>query len=300
MSLDWINQKGVTESFRTLPANILNFFGLRISPDGKRFAIRRKQKSAKIWIYDIGRGSGFPLTDDKGNEYWAVWTPDNKSVIFTSNRDGEPFNLYRMSADGSGEPERLTEGKDGKAVYSISSDGKIAAFLENTDSTGLDLWILPLQGDRDPQIFLRTPHDEFHPAISPDGHWLAYTSNSSGQNEVYVRPYPGPGGFITISNNGGMAPVWHPVLRELFYCQEKKMMVVTYKTKPTFEPGIPEQLFESDHLISSDKWGREYDLSPDGQRFLMIKDNYIQNATREIHVVVNWFEELKEKIAAAE
>jgi Tol biopolymer transport system component len=209
ISLEWVNRKGVAETYRTLPSIIKSYQGLRISPDGK-----------------------------------------------------------------------------------------IAAIHESTDSTGLDLWILPLQGERDPQTFLQTKHDEFHPAISPDGHWLAYTSNSSGQNEVYVRPYPGPGALIPISNRGGTAPVWHPSERELFYCLEKKMMVVTYKTKPTFQAGIPEQLFERDHVLNASRWGRMYDLSPDGRRFLMIKDNYSQIATREIHVVVNWFEELKEKMAA--
>ncbi len=172
-------------------------------------------------IYDIARRSGYPLTDDKGDEYWAVWTPDNKWVIINSSQDGKSWDLFRMAADGSGKVEKLTRSiKIGQSPYSISPDGRFLAYMESMGAQNKDIWILPLKGDSTARSFLKTKYSEFHPSFSPDGKWLAYTSDVSGRNEVYVRPYSGPGRVFLISNNSDTAPVWHPDERRLFYGRE--------------------------------------------------------------------------------
>ena len=154
-----------------------------------------------------------------------------------------------------------------------------------------DIWVLPLEGERVPSLFLATQFDERTPVFSPDGQWLAYTSDEEGRDEVYVRPYPGPGAPHKISTEGGEEPVWSAEGNELFYRHGNEMMVVAVDTEPVFSPARPQQLFEADYDVDPRR-GLNYDVSPDGQRFLMVL-NTQELAPTEINVVQNWFEELK-------
>ena len=129
--------------------------------------------------------------------------------------------------------------------------------------------------------------------FSPDGHWLAYQSDESGQQEIYVRPFPGPGGKVPISTEGGVEPVWARNGRELFYRNGDKMMVAAFETKPTFAPAKPRLVFEGHYETGLFSFHPNYDVSPDGQRFLMIKASEQESAATQINVVVNWSEELK-------
>jgi dipeptidyl aminopeptidase/acylaminoacyl peptidase len=189
----------------------------------------------------------------------------------------------------------LTTSEYGQAPSSWSPDGQLLAFTELNPTTGWDIWVVRL-GDHKTQPFLRTPFTEGGPRFSPDGRWLAYVSNESGRNEIYVQPYPGPGGKRQISTEGGAEPVWNRNGRELFYRNGDKMMAVDIATQPSFAAGKPRMLFEGPYLPTAATI-QNYDVSPDGQRFLMLKPSEsAESSPKQINVVLNWFEELKQKV----
>jgi Tol biopolymer transport system component len=178
---------------------------------------------------------------------------------------------------------------------SWSPDGQLLAFTEVNPNTGYDIWVLRM-GDRKAQPFIRTPFNESVPRFSPDGRWLAYVSNESGRNEIYVQPYPGPGGKWQISTEGGTEPVWNPNGLELFYRNGDKMMAVDIATQPSFAAGKDRMLFEGPYEPAPIT-NPNYDVSPDGQRFLMLKPTEQAGAApTQIIVVQNWLEELKQKV----
>ena len=158
-----------------------------------------------------------------------------------------------------------------------------------------DLYTLPLKGGK-PQPFVNSPANETAPRFSPDGHFIVYESDESGRFEIYVRPYPGPGGEYQISTEGGMEPVWNPKGRELFYRSGNKMMAVNVTTQGTFSAGKPRVLFEGSYVPTPRSFP-DYDVSPDGQRFLLLRPEQAQAPT-QISVALNWFEELKQKVPA--
>jgi Tol biopolymer transport system component len=223
-----------------------------------------------------------------------TWTPDGKWISFYSDNEGGQ-NLFWQLADGSGGPDRLTTSDHIQAPMSSSPDGKLLAFLDVGPATGWDIWVLRL-GDRTAQPFLQTAFSESAPRFSPDGRWLAYFSNESGRFEVYMTPYPGPGRKEPISTEGGTEPVWNPNGRELFYRSGDKMMAVDIVTQPGFAVGKPHVLFEGPYVPTPLTFPN-YDVSSDGQRFLMLKPTeQAQAAPTQINVVSNWFEELKQKV----
>ena len=226
------------------------------------------------------------LTDGEN----AVWTPDGKRIAFTGTRGAET-NMFWLAADGSGGLERLTTSPDAQVPHSFSQDGKFLTLVDINATTGYDVWILRL-GDRQAEPFLRTPSYESAPSFSPDGWRLTYVSDESGRFEVYVQPYPGPGGVYQISTDGGTEPVWNPKGKELFYRSGDKMMAVEISTEPSFSAGKPQALFQGPY-VSTLGTLLFYDVSPDGQRFLMLKPTEQAAALTQIVVVQNWFEELK-------
>jgi serine/threonine-protein kinase len=186
---------------------------------------------------------------------------------------------------------------------SWSPDGQLLAYFEVNPATQRDIWLLRM-GDPSPgsgqvrkaQPFLRTQFDEAVPQFSPDGRWLAYISNETGRHEIYVQAYPGPGGKWQISTEGGTEPAWNRNGRELFYRSGDKMMAVDIATQPAFAAGKPRMLFQGPYAPAPYPT-TNYDVSSDGQRFLMIKPSeQEQAAPTQINVVLNWFEELKQKV----
>ena len=203
--------------------------------------------------------------------------------------------LYWPAVDGSGGVERLTMGQYGHAPNSFSPDGQLLAFVELNPTTSRDIWILWLS-DRKAQAFLNTSAEEGAPKFSPDGKWLAYSSDESGRRETYVQSYPGSGGKRQISTDGGQEPVWNPKGGELFYRSGSKMMAVDIDTKSGFSARKPRMLFEGPYQPATASFPN-CDVSPDGQRFLMLKPVESQaSAPTQINVVLNWFEELKQKV----
>ena len=287
-TLVWVDRQGAVEPLAAPPRV---YDDPRLSPDGQRLAVQiGPEGNSDIWIYDIPRGTLTRLTFEGGDI--PRWMPDGKRVAFGSRRAGGPENLFWKAADGSGPAEQLTESERRQLPSSWSPDGQVLAFGELHPTTGYEIWVLPLQGERKPRPFLQTQFSERAPVFSPDGHWLAYTSNESGRSEVYVQPYPGPGGKWQISNEGGNEPLWAKNGRELFYRDGDKMMAVPVTTQPTFRAGAPTLLFEGQYHNDFNWSPPNYDVTPDGQRFLMIQPGE-QEAATQINVVLNWFEELK-------
>jgi Tol biopolymer transport system component len=232
-----------------------------------------------------------------------VWAPDGNRIAFSSNKDG-PLSVYWQKADGSGGMEKLTGSEYLRGPVSWSADGQLLSFVEVNSTTGYDIWVLDM---KDPSTgsgqgrksvpFLRTPFNEIG-GISPDGHWMAYFSNESGRYEVYVQPYPGPGGKWQISTDGGMDMRWSVNGRELIYRNGDKMMAVDITTQPAFLAGKPKVLFEGPYVPPSPN-NSYYDVSADGQRFLMLKPTEQAQAATQIVVVQNFFEELKQKVPSS-
>jgi Tol biopolymer transport system component len=248
-----------------------------------------EEGSHDIWVYELGRGTLTRLTFQFAN-HWPIWAPDGKRVTFRSERNG-PSNLYWKLADGSGPDERLTTSEFSEFGGSWSPDGKMLAFMGQAPATGWDIWVLELDGKTaKSRLFLQTPFSERQPAFSPDSRWLAYTSNESGRYEVYVQPYPGPGGKWQVSTEGGMEPVWARNGQELFYRNGDKMMAVAVQTRPSFTVGTAKMLFEGRYATPV---STNYDISADGQRFLMVKGSQQESAPTQLTVVLNWFQELK-------
>jgi serine/threonine protein kinase/Tol biopolymer transport system component len=289
--LVWVSRNGAEQPVAA-PARAYTF--PRLSPDGRRVAVSIEEQDTQTWLYDLSRDALTRFTFEGNTNYAPTWTPDGKRIAFQSNKDG-PVNLFWQLADGGGGLERLTTGEYLQGPSSWSPDGQLLAFVEINPTTGYDIWVLRM-GDRKAQPFMRTPSLESAPRFSPDGRWLAYLSDESGYREIYVQPYPGPGGKWQISTQGGTEPVWNPNGRELFYRSGDKMMAVEITAQPSFSVGKPKVLFEGPYLPTPATFSN-YDVSPDGQRFLMLKPSEsAEAAPTQINVVLNWFEELKHKV----
>jgi eukaryotic-like serine/threonine-protein kinase len=264
----------------------------RLSPDGKRVAVSisgPRSGAGGIWIYDIERAIKTRLTFDP-QDAWPTWSPDGRRIAFT-RRQQDDLRLFVKNSDGSGLEEALAEahGKDNPTDW--SADGKYIAFvrIEPPGKTREDIWILPLSGDRKPFPFAHTEFSEGVARFSPDGKWLAFASNESGNAEVYVAPFPGPGGKIQISTSGGHVPRWRRDGREIFYvAPDRKLMAAEVETSPSFRVGKVRPLFQTGLQAP---W-ISYDPSADGQTFLLA-DIQSEEVSRLITLVLNWTSELK-------
>ena len=292
--LVWVNRNGAEQPVATPPRA---YRGFRLSPDGRQVALAIEGQEVQTWLYDLSRETLTRLTFEGDLNLNPIWTPDGKRIAFNSNKEGVA-NVYWQLADGSGRAERLTTSEDTQFPMSWSPDGQQLAFVEVSSTTGYDIWVLRLS-DRKAQPFLRTPFNESAPRFSPDGRWLAYISDESGRYEIYVQPYPGPGGKWQISTEGGTEPVWNPNGRELFYRSGNKMMAAEITMQPGFSADKPRVLFEGPYVPTPFSFPN-YDVSRDGQRFLMLKSSEAgEAAPTQINVVLNWFEELKRRVPGA-
>ncbi len=285
-SLVWVTRSGAEQPLMAPPRE---YDWPRLAPDGRRIAV---EVSGQTWIYDTARDTLTRLTFTGTQNDAPSWSPDGTHVAVRSNRAGLPSAVYWQRADGSGGDEQLTTpALAADLPLSFSPDGRLLAFIRADAKTQRDIWVQSLP-DKTRTPFLVTPATEGAARFSPDGRWIAYVSNESGRPEIYVQPYPGPGGKWQISTDGGIEPAWNPNGRELFYRSNRRMMAVPVTTQPTFSAGRPAVLFEGDYLASTFPLaGVTYDVTRDGQRFLMVKQNAA--SPTEVNVVVNWFEELR-------
>jgi Tol biopolymer transport system component len=286
----WVSRNGAEQ---TLPAPPQDYRGeVKLSPDGQRVAA---EINNQIWLYNLARDTLTRFTFEGDANLNPRWTPDGKRIAFSSTKEGAR-NIFWQRADGSGGLERLGTDQYLQVPNSWSPDGQLLAFHESNPKTQRDIWVLRMS-DHKAQPFLITPFNEGGAMFSPDGHWLAYVSNESGRPEVYVQPFPGPGGKWQISTDGGTEPAWNRNGKELFYRSGNKMMALDVTTQPGFSSGKPRMLFEGQYLANDwPQLGTIYDVSPDGQRFLMVKASEQGASATQINVVLNWFEELKQKV----
>ena len=299
--LVWVDSEG---NETPVGAPIDDYSGTSVSPDGSRVALTISDGTQNdIWIWNFARQTPTRLTFDEANDGSPIWTPDSQQIIFRSERDGLS-NIYHRRADGTGTVEQLTEGTGTKFPESLSSDGATLAFDQYSGgTTRIDILMLGLgsgtsgEANREPVMWLQTEFSEANPMISPDGQWVAYESNDSGVNEIYVRPFADieAGKWQVSRAGGGNNPLWSPDGQWLYYRSNSQgvgnnqMMRVAIDTDTAIEFGNPEPVFD-DPIVG----GR---ISPDG-RFLLIRDAEVETEPFRPHIitVLNWFEELKERV----
>jgi Tol biopolymer transport system component len=304
-TLVWVDREGHEDPIKAPPRA---YFYPRLSLDGTRVALDVRDQQRDIWIWDLAHERLTRLTVEPTVEQYGVWTPDGKTVIYASSKlpgPRAPRSLFRRPSDGTGVVEQLTQGAVAQFPSSVTPDGTALIFREETPpptvgtSPGWDLVLLPLQGERRPRPLLQTPFSELNAEVSPDGRWLAYESNESGRDEIYVRPFPNvDGGKWPVSTNGGTQPLWARNGQELFYESMGALMRVPVKVGSTFEADTPRKLFDAPYLFHplEGGLGRMYDVWVDGQRFLMVKESSGADErppSPRIILVQNWFDELK-------
>jgi serine/threonine-protein kinase len=293
-TLVWVDRSGKEEPVAAPPRSYQH---PRLSPDGTRVALSSLDEENDLWIWDLRRAMLTRLTLDPGQDWFPAWTPDGRRIVFSSNRGG-PFSLWSQAADGTGAAERLTTSSHVQFVTGITPDGTAVEFSEATPTMGGDLLQLVLDGTRRVTPLLQTRFDERNGIVSPDGRWLAYQSNSSGSFEIYVRPFPNVGGGQwEVSTTGGTRPLWARSGKELFYvgADGALLRVPVEASGTTWSAGTPTKLLDGRYYAGDGaSGGRAYDVSPDGQRFLMIKaPGTDASAAPALIVVQHWDEELK-------
>ncbi len=271
------------------------FHELQLSPDGAQVILERvdsQVENTDLWQLDLLRETLTRLTSNPATETTAIWSPDRSKIVFASNQAGF-YGIYQKGVGSDDKEELLLKGDERVFLISDwSSDGKFIVYRKATEKSAGDIVVLPLFGDRQPQNILATPFNEQSGKVSPDGRWLAYRSDESGRQEIYVQPFQGPGRKVMVSQGGGSFPRWRRDGKELYYVSmEDKLMAVPVQSGANFSAGAPVKLFEVD------SFGRRnnrylYDVSADGQKFLVIRP--LEDAsTRPLTVVQNWTELLK-------
>ncbi len=286
----WVDHQGNEEPLG-MPAQYYGMF--KLSPDGKELAITVNEPRSNIYVYGIATGSKTKLTLE-GDNVAPIWTPDGSRVTFSHSKKGEEGrHILWQPADGSGEAEPLYSSQYAVAPFSWSSDGRLLALVQLHSSNGWDIWVLSLEKDHEPRLIFGKEFHELFPAFSPDpnSQWMAYTSDREGQWHVYVQPYPDMDRRIPISDGTGEMPIWSSKGDELFYRSNNKWVVASISTEPEFIVHKREVRFEGDYLNVG---GVSYDVAPDG-RLLVLKPQHDSSEVRELCVVNNWFEELKQK-----
>ena len=251
-----------------------------------------------IWIYDLDQGTVTRLTFGGSRNLEPFWSPDGTEIGFSSNREGS-FALYARAADLSSETRLLVPARDASGLYTAvwTPDGGRLIYRRGGPlvSEAGDLWYAAPDPDSTPAVILDTPYIEYNPSISPDGRWLAYQSDESGQFEVYVRPFPGPGGQSLVSVNGGMNPRWAHSGTEIFYvASDQSMTVATVRADSDFVVESRERLTPWPYLVGIPM--RHYDLSPDDRRFMAIGIPSEDQDQATYILVQNFFEELRQVV----
>lgn len=298
LKLAWVDRKGSTEILKDAPQVAVAW----ISPDGSKIAAARPVAygSTEIWINEIERGIWRRLTDERGPAFWGAWTPDGRRFVFNSNLLGAPnFELYWKPADGSAREERLTTYSGFQMPGSWTPDGKILAFQQGktTEPNSYDIWMLPLEGDGKPYPFVASRFGDIHPTFSPDGRWLAYASNDSGNWQVMVRPFPGPGGIIQVSLESSWEPIWSRDGKQIYFrsTDGDRIFGADFSASPAVIIGKPTLVLAGKFLMGT-PFGKVWDLASDGKKFLVQIGAEPLPPIDHYNVILNWFDELRRKV----
>ena len=299
--IHWMDRAGTTTLLRAKPANWSN---LRFAPDGRRLAVEILDGQNDIWIYDWARDVLTRLTSDPASDTGPVWTPDGTGIVFASTRANPAApNLYWQRADGTGDAQRLTESMKRQRPVSWHPGGKFLAFEEFDEQGRADVMILPMTGDDQsgwkpgtPKAFMVALSSATEPMFSPDGRWLAYTSNETGRDEVYVRPFPGPGAKSQISTSGGQFPTWSRTSHELLYALGigSQIMVARYSVRGDGIQAETPRMWPEGRFEPRGPW-RMFDLHPDGERLGLRPASQTPGTGKQDHVtfIFNFFDELR-------
>jgi serine/threonine-protein kinase len=297
-SLVWVDRHG-GETPILAPSR--GYFDARLSPDGHRVALGVRDPAVGIWIAAFD-GTLTRLTSDPSANQYPVWTPNGLRVVYSS---GSSLTLFSQAANGTGDAERLGDSTTQMVANSLSPDGTRLVVAQAHPTTGSDLYLVSLADGlgrgtaRDARPLIATRFNEQNAEISPDGAWLAYQSDMSGRNEIYVQPFPDvEQGRFPISTGGGTIPLWARSGRELFYfAPDGKLMAVPVQLGHAFSRGNATIAVDRAYFQSIGQ-GRNYDVSPDGTRFLMIKDAVASSAPAQLVVVQHFSDELKRLVLA--
>jgi Tol biopolymer transport system component len=274
----------------------------RLSPDGRRLAfVTGRSGDDELWVAELDRGTTTRLTFSAGSDVFPEWAPDGMHLVFSSERHGGPANLYWIRADGGGEAIRLTHSATAQHATSFAPDGKHLLFSEEAppnQSNVLTLALDQIASDHPtisaPEAVVATPFNEMEAVFSPDARWVAYVSDESGQNEVYVRPFQHGSGKWTVSAGGGVHPAWSRRTSELFYLNSEGLMVANYTaTGSTFVAQRPRIWAKIGSLV-------DYDLASDGRRVVVARhESERPNSPPQLTFLLNFFGELRRRAPAA-
>ncbi len=247
-----------------------------------------------FWLRDLSRGADQLITTDLSVNAAPAWSPNSDRVVFQSDRAGAAYDLYQRAIGGAGHDELLLKTPNNKTPYQFSRDGRLLIYSENDPKTKWDIWVLPMDSSGpEPKVFLHSDYNEMYAQLSPDGRWLSYTSDESGKPEVWVRSFPAGDSPTKISIEGGSQSRWSSDGKELFFYAEGKIVTVAMTTvagsKPSLQPGAPHALFDARLSVDdSANAALEYDLSPDGKRFVISSPGATAVSVPPLTVVVNW------------
>jgi len=293
-NLVWVNHEGEIDPLPSwIPAS--DYEGCRLSADGRWLAATVwEQGRSDVYIYDLKRNTRRRITFNEYMDQCPVWVPNGERLTYSSSKENQAPNLSWVAPDDTDTAAELLFKNEPYAQFptSWSHDGRYLAFVDEREETQFDLWILDREKDFQPRPFLQEKYNEKAAVFHPNGGWIAYAADEaeSGRFEIYVQRFPDRGDKQTISTDGGDEPVWDPSGEALYYRARDKMMVVTVETVPEFSFSAPKELFSG--RFQSCRTSANYDITPDGGRFVMIKPDEESEPT-QINVVLNWFEELK-------
>jgi serine/threonine-protein kinase len=294
-TLVWVDRAGKEEPLPLPPASYLY---PRLSPDGQSLAVEIEGPNHDFHVYDFARGVMSKMTND-GQSHDPVWSPDGSRLAFRSWLSGG-MTMWLMPADRSMPATRLNPSGTRESPVSFSPDGRFLTFDAKHTDTNDDAWALPVEGGGPAVPIAQSRFGEGSAKFSPDGRWVAYSSDESGRPEVYVQAFPGPGPKIQVSSAGGIDPVWRRTGGELYYRGFGRMMVVSYTSGAAFRASAPKQLWQASYSAGNGAScgmpgvsSSNYDVTPDGQRFLMVKEQSGAIDGTQVVVVLNWIEELK-------
>ena len=294
-ALRWFDRTGAVLATVGEPAQFFDGGAPNISPDGKHATtalVDVRTGAADVWLVDLSSGTRSRFTSGPGDKYFSAWSPDGRQIAHNMrNPDGGGYDIFLKSTGGSGAEEKLlADVSEWEVPTGFSPDGRFLLVQKRKEDRD-DLFVLPLEGDRTLRPVVTTPALETMGQFSPNGRYIAYVSDESGREEIYVTPFPGPGRTWQVSQNGGTEPRWRGDGKELFFfAPDNRLIAAQVKTDgDSFEVGEFKPLFRA-RLMGV---GFRYDVSKDGQRFLV--NSGIPDEISPITLLTNWTAELARK-----
>jgi serine/threonine-protein kinase len=276
--LVWVTRDGVEQP---LNDELRTYASPKVSPDGRRILVQ----AGDLWVQDLSRDTFTRLVSrDAVTNGFPIWSPDGQRVLFRT-----PRGIRIIDANGGSDGELVRGTSEYDYPGALTPDGSTLVFLRSLQESSFDVFALPLRAPEEIRALLQTPAYEGGARLSPDGRWLSYVSNETGQNEVYLRPFQGLDRRWQVSAGGGTQAIWNPDGREIFYRSGERMMVVGFATDPEVTLTSPRLLFEQQYAYGAGITIANYDVTPDGQRFVMVKD---EATAGRLNVVLNWFSDL--------